>query len=216
MPNQAITCPWCGTNYAEFQSNCDNCGGSLPLPEDTREDEVEQRLQAPPAPPRSIPDRHVWRVLLADGWAITAGIFGLLGGIFLLVGVILTASIVAIFVGIPFAGLGLAFSAAGVGIGVWRYQWAQGILELLRTGASVRGEIVDLFENYHVQINGRYPWTIIYRFQAEGRELQGRVTTLSRPGLEQRPGRSVYVLYDPDDLQRNTIYPTPYGYYGGF
>ena len=26
-----ITCPWCGTHYLAFQSNCSNCGGALPV-----------------------------------------------------------------------------------------------------------------------------------------------------------------------------------------
>ena len=26
-----VTCPWCGTNYLTFQSNCNNCGGALPV-----------------------------------------------------------------------------------------------------------------------------------------------------------------------------------------
>ena len=24
-----VVCPWCGTNYAAFQSNCSKCGGPI-------------------------------------------------------------------------------------------------------------------------------------------------------------------------------------------
>lgn len=48
---------------------------------------------------------------MADGWAITAGIFALLGAIFAGVGILLTLGIVTAFVGVPFIGLGVIFLA---------------------------------------------------------------------------------------------------------
>ena len=43
-----ITCPWCGTNYQSFQSNCSNCGGSLPLPIEKPSEIPEAQIAAPP------------------------------------------------------------------------------------------------------------------------------------------------------------------------
>jgi hypothetical protein len=61
-----ITCPWCGTNYAEFQSNCGKCGGSLPIPPQPGVAR-EEPLLAPPPAPRPIADRFAWKPVFSDG-----------------------------------------------------------------------------------------------------------------------------------------------------
>lgn len=209
-----ITCPWCGTNYREFQSNCDNCGGSLPRPEAAPSTVEAERLPAPPPPPREVPNSYVGRIFMADGWTIAGGVLALLGGIFGVVGLVLTLTLVAAFVGIPFAGLGALFLLVGVPLLIWRYSEARSTVEILRTGDAVRGEIVDVYQSYHIEVNGRHPWTVAYRFRANGREYGGKVTTLSRPDLSQQPGRPVYVIHARGAPERNTIYPRLYGYYG--
>jgi membrane protein implicated in regulation of membrane protease activity len=209
-----ITCPWCGTNYATFQSNCDNCGGSLPLPAESIPRPLAEALHVPPPAPRRLPRNYVWRILLTDGWAIVAGVFALVGAIFGLVGGALTISIVAALVGLPFAGLGVLFLAVGMPMLLWRYREAQQTVEVLREGEAALGEIVSVYQNYHVQVNGRYPWSIVYRFEVSGSEYEGKVNTLSQPDLSQRPGKAVYVLYSRGEPGRNTIYPHLYGYYG--
>jgi membrane protein implicated in regulation of membrane protease activity len=209
-----ITCPWCGTNYASFQSNCDNCGGSLPLPAAMVRAPSTESLAAPPPPPRDVPRQVMWHILSTDGWSIAALVFSLLGLVFGLVGTALTISVIAAFVGLPFAGLGVLFLGAGIPILVWRYQVAHRTAEVLREGEATLGEIVSVRQNYHVRVNGRYPWTVEYRYEVYGREYGGRVTTLSRPDLSEQPGTPVYVLHMSDDPGQSTIYPSPYGYYG--
>ena len=47
-----ITCPWCGTSYTTFRSNCKNCGGPLPPPaEATATPPPIPDLPEPPPPP---------------------------------------------------------------------------------------------------------------------------------------------------------------------
>jgi hypothetical protein len=133
--------------------------------------------------------------------------------IFAFVGIALTLGIVTAFVGLPFAGLGLLFLSGGGALLIWRYGQAQATVELLREGEAALGEIVEIYQNYQVQINGRYPWTLAYRYEVEGREYDGRVTTLTRPDLRQQPGVTAYVLYAQDDPQQSTVYPHPYGYH---
>ena len=65
-----ITCPWCGTNYTSFQPNCDNCGGSLPLPPETAAVPSTRSLPAPPPPPRNVPRQAVWHILFSDGHVV--------------------------------------------------------------------------------------------------------------------------------------------------
>jgi hypothetical protein len=205
-----ITCPWCGTHYAKFQPNCKNCGGSLPHPPSPE----AGALPAPPPPPRQVPRGYARRILFTQGGGIVGLVFAILGAVFFPLGVGLSLAVVTLFVGLPFLILGLAFLGVGLGLLAWRYRRAQATVEVLRDGHAVLGEIAQVYENLHVQVNGRFPWTIGYRFEVHGHGYAGRVTTLSRPGLGEQPGKPVYVLYAAGDPEQNTIYPNPYGYYG--
>ena len=213
-----ITCPWCGTNYLEFQSNCDNCGGSLPLPVDSMPEPepaaIREQLPAPPLPPRQIPDKVTRRILLTDAGAIVGFVFSLLGTIFFVVGLLLTIALVTAPVGIPFAGLGLLFFAVGAGLLIWRYQHTRQIVGILRNGQAALGDITGVTQNIMVSVNNRHPWVIQYRFKVHGKSHYGKVSTLSQPDLSQRPGKPVYVLYLHDQPDQNTLYPSPYGYFG--
>ena len=149
-------CPWCGTNYLVFQSNCRICGGPLQAAEETSGLSVStENLPTPPSAPRPISKRYVWRLLSTDGWSIAAFVFGLLGVVFSLVGTGLTLGIITAFVGIPFLLLGLAFLGIGGGVLNWRYKETQKVVNVLRVGEATRGQIIEIQENYSVRINGR-------------------------------------------------------------
>jgi hypothetical protein len=204
-----ITCPWCGTHYAAFQSNCKNCGGPLPPPAHAAAPEREADLMPPPPPPRPISDSYVWRLLAADGGAIVAGIFAMLGAIFMIVGVPLTIGIITAFVGLPFAGLGIVVLGVGGLVLVRHYEAAQKTVSVLRQGEAVQGRILEVRENYNVTVNNRHPWTITYQFQMNGRDYEGKVSTLNRPDPQLRPQKTAYVLYLPEAPEVNTLYPHP-------
>ncbi|MBN1180489.1 MAG: DUF3592 domain-containing protein [Anaerolineae bacterium] len=210
-----IVCPWCGTHYETFTTNCKNCGGALPLDGVVEPERVESadRVPVPPPAPRAVPRNYVWRILLADGWSIAAIVFLAVGIPFFIVGLVLTVAVVTALVGIPFVGIGGLFTAAGVGVLGWRYSEAQQTTDVLKDGDATPGIIESVAENFHVQVNGRYPWTITYRYEVAGQPYVGRVTTLSQPDLSQHPGRRAYVLYRRENPQRSAIYPHPYGYY---
>jgi hypothetical protein len=199
-----ITCPWCGTNYATFRNNCVNCGGPLPFwAEEAAAPPPIPDVPAPPPTPRDFKNSFVWRQLLSDGWAIAAGIFSLIGGIFTLIGV----PLILVFVGIIFVPLGLLFLGAGVPILIWRYNRAQQTLNVLRVGEPALGAIVDIQESVAMEVNGRHPWTITYRFVVDGDEYQGETTTLRPVGFTHQVGQPMYVLYLPGDPAQNTVYP---------
>ena len=208
------TCPWCGTNYSIFQSNCDNCGGAMPVPVKEPSSSTEESLRVPPPAPRTMPRNYIWRLLFTDGWVIMAVVFTLIGAIFGAIGVALTVTIVAAFVGLPFAGIGVLFLVIGVPILVWRTQEAQKTVRVLQEGDPALGEIIDVVQNYNIRVNGRYPWKITYWFDVMGQEFEGSHTTLSQPDLSHQSGNPVYVLYLQDDPEQNVIYPHPFGYYG--
>lgn len=204
------TCPYCGTSYVTFRPNCQNCGAPLPPPDtDLYASLPEDQVLTPPPPPRPISDRYAWRLLLTDGVAITGGVFALLGVIFGITGLFLTVLVVTAFVGIPFALLGLVFLAVGGGLLAWRYQNASRVVRVLREGTAAIGRIVNVTENYAVQVNNRHPWSIDYQFQANGGEVTGRVTTLNPPGAQLQPGRRACILYLPEKPEINSLYPHP-------
>lgn len=214
-----ITCPWCGTNYKAFQPNCENCGGSLPLPVESAPVPIEpepatEMPLSPPLPPRKIPNKVMRRMLLTDAGIITGGIFLLIGVIFFVVGMALVLAIVTLPVGLPFAGLGFIFLVVGGVLFFWRYENARQIVSILRDGQAALGEITHVAQNYHVQVNGRFPWVIEYRYKIHGQSYQDKLSTLSQPDLGQQPGKAVYVLYKQDAPEKSTLYPSPYGYYG--
>lgn len=201
-----ITCPWCGTNYAAFQPNCKNCGGPLPLPSKPGAIDPAE-TPAPPPAPRPIANSYAWKLVFSDGWFITGMVFGILGVVFSCVGLGLV--FVFLLLGAIFVLLGVPFLGAGVAALAWRYQRARKTVQVLQVGAAARGEIVAVEQNYNVEVNGRHPWKITYRFQAMGRSLDGEVTTLNVPGPQLQPGRTIWALYLPEAPENNVIYPHP-------
>ncbi len=210
MNNGLIVCPWCGTNYLVFQSNCKNCGGRLPAvgtavaasgsPDD---------LPLPPPAPRPVSERYVWRLLSANGTAIGGGILGLLGLIFALVGAPLAFAGVTAFVGIPFFLIGVVLLAIGGWLFIGQFKDAQKQVDALRTGEATRGRITEVREDLTVQVNGRNPWSIRYQFEVNGHSYEGEVSTLNSVGEQLREGKTAWVLYLPTAPQWSSIYPHP-------
>ena len=206
-----ITCRYCGTSYTTFQPTCQKCGGALELPDAQAVERTGESIAPPPPAPRQVPGNYAWRILGSDGWAITGGVFLLVGAIFGVVGIGLTLGIITAFVGLPFAGLGVLMLAGGAGLVTWRFQKAQKTVQVLKEGEAVLGEMVDVRQNLHVRVNGRHPWTAVYRYVVDGRPYEGKVVTLVRPDPRLQAGEGVYVLYQPGEPGLSTIYPHPYG-----
>jgi hypothetical protein len=202
-----ITCPWCGTSYISFQSNCGKCGGPIPpLPKETV---TEPELIPPPMAPRPFADNYAWKLVFSDGWAVASLVFVLLGGIFTIVGIPLTLGIITAFVGLPFTGMGILFLAAGGIIFNNSLQKARVTVNVLREGQAVIGKIENVEMNYNIRVNNRNPWIIQYSYQVNGTDYEGQISTLNQPGPLLQTNRSAYVLYLPDAPQNNSLYPHP-------
>lgn len=204
-----ITCPYCGTNHLEFQSNCKNCGAPLPAPELVAEAARRRQLVMPPPPPREIANSFAWKLMLTDGWGIVSFILLFLGAIFAFTGAGLTAGLITAFVGLPFLCFGVGFLGGGGYLFYWRWGIAQTQLNVLRQGLSTTGEITKLEQDYNVTVNGRNPWRISYKFSLKGEEYEGVVTTLNDPADNLAPGRPAAILYLPEAPQHNGLYPHP-------
>jgi hypothetical protein len=159
--------------------------------------------------PRSISDNFAWKLIFADGWAIAAFVFLMVGGIFAITGIPLTLALVTAFVGIPFAVLGILFLIAGGVIFQRSFQKARTTVQVLRQGEAAHGHIESVDMNYSVRVNGRHPWIIKYAFQLHGKNYEGQVTTLNEPGPQLEAGNATYVLYLPDTPEANALYPHP-------
>jgi len=203
-----ITCPWCGTNYLDFRPNCQNCGGPLPLPPQPGEAREAPFIMPPPAP-RPIADSFAWKLLYSDGWFIAGMIFSILGVTFSCIGVSFLLAVVTMLIGLPFALLGFAFLIGGCAIIFWRYQKARTTVRVLQVGQAVRGEIVSVEQNLNVRVNQQHPWEIVYRFSVSGGSFEGKVSTLKKLPETLQVGKSVAVLYLPENPAHNAIYPHP-------
>ncbi len=205
-----IVCPWCGTQYRDFQPNCKNCGGPLHIrAEEMAAAVTTEDLPYPPPAPRAISENYIWKLLGGDGWWITALVFGLLGLIFCLVGGPLTLAIITAFVGLPFLLLGILFLGAGSAVFFWRYQEMMKVVRVLREGQLAAGKITQVVENTAVSVNGRHPWRIDYTYHASGQTFTGRVSTLNPPNQHLQEGKSARILYLPDEPQISSLYPHP-------
>jgi membrane protein implicated in regulation of membrane protease activity len=209
MNNGLIICPWCGTNYLVFQSNCKNCGGRLPAAGAAVASTDSPDTLPPPPAPRPISERYVWRLLSSNANAIGGGILAFLGLIFGLVGAPLAIAGVTAFVGIPFFLLGVILLAIGGWMFIGQYKDAQKLVHALRTGEATHGRIVEVQENHAVQVNGRNPWSIRYQFEVNGHSYEGTVSTLNAVGDQLREGETAWVLYLPTAPQWSSIYPHP-------
>jgi hypothetical protein len=214
-----ITCPRCNAKYQEFQFECDQCGASLPLPPadgsgpERSADLANDDPIAPSMPPRQVPQMALGRLLRSQPGAILGGIF-LLVELFILVVVTIAMSPIFRTSGSLFFILfNLGFIVIGAVLFIRGLQKALRTVKILRDGQAALGEITDVSQNYRVRINNRHPWIIQYEFKVFGSHYQGELSTLSQPDADYQPGKVIYVLYQQDDPQKNTLYPGIFGYF---
>jgi hypothetical protein len=81
--------------------------------------------------------------MLAGAWSMRAVIFALIGSIFSLVGLVLTIAILTAFVGLPLLGIGILFLGGGGAVLYWRYKEALIMMNILRNGEAVRGQVTS-------------------------------------------------------------------------
>ena len=213
-----ITCPKCGTQYQEFQFECDRCGAPLPLPpaDGSGSEEitpVSDEPIAPSMPPRQVPTMALWRLLRRQPSAIVGGIFLLIELLIFGVVTIAISSFVSLSDSLFFLLFNLGFIMIGAVLFFIGFQKAQQTVRIMRDGQAALGEITEVSLNYSVRINNRHPWIIQYSFKVFGSDYQGKMSTLSQPDEDYQPGKAVYVLYQQDNIQKNTLYPGIFGYF---
>ena len=188
-----ITCGWCNTHYTNWQSKCDSCGGPMPpMP--------GMELGPPPPPaPRELPKGFAFRTRFSGNIATLVGL------VFFGVGSILT---IAFLFAHPLAALFPLFFALG-GFGMLRYglTTAGNTLRAFREGIAVAGRVHSVGLDHTQQVNGKYPYKLLYHFDIGSYTHEGRVISFDSTLSQRRQGQPLWVLYVENAPDKNTLYP---------
>ncbi|MBN1150407.1 hypothetical protein JXA84_04195 [candidate division WOR-3 bacterium] len=205
-----MTCPWCGTIETETRTNCKNCGGPLPVLRTVFIDEDEEFLfDPPPLPPRQISDSYVKKIAASNALFIMSFVFSIVGGCFGLVGFILTILLITAVIGIPFLILGTVILVFGIFTLKNQYELAKEKVNVLRIGEATEGKIASYEENKNITVNKKHPKIIKYEFFLNYIKYTGEITTYKDLSHLYYEGKKVWILYMPENPEKNTLYPHP-------
>ncbi len=189
-----ITCGWCNRRYAQWQSQCDSCGGPLPARPGM---ELGPR---PPDAPRALPKGFVTRACITRNLSTLLGLGFLVLPAFMLVPMLMNKLwLPALFPGF-FALGGIGLLRQGIGRG-------RGLLRAFRHGAVEEGKVVSIGRDYNTTVNGSHPWKLTYHFHVNGQWHEGKLTSFDSTLSKRQPGQPLWVLYLPGQPEVNTLYP---------
>lgn len=189
-----ITCGWCGRNYPVWSSQCEGCGGSLPLPPDM------DPGSEPPAAPRVFPPGFE----RSTKWS--GNVASLVGLVFFLVGSLLT-TVMVITGNVLIALFPLLFVISGLGFLFYGRMRATRTLTAFRDGIAVRGSIVSVETDTSQVINGKNPWSVTYDFPVDNERTKSTQTCFDASVLRLKHGQPIWVLYMSSDPRQSTLYP---------
>lgn len=182
MTGPTLPCGWCGTSNRDLSNtNCVNCGGPLPPPPTLPRDELGVE---PPPVPRVIPAPYRRRVLY---WKNVNVIIGMAFTI------VFCWSIIFPIIGIPLWYFGRKKALAR--------------LEALERGQAAPARLVSVRLDSSIQMNGRSPWKILYTFDTAQGIKEGWVHAWEALHSRREEGEAFWVVYLPDDPDRNTPWP---------
>ncbi len=201
MSVEFISCPWCGQRNPDTAPECRKCGGPLPV-------RGGDPGPLPPPPPRPLPKGYKRRML----WKNSP--INLIGGIFALVGVGIAClfPVIGLFSGlwlfILIGGfMGLIFGGLGGGLLYYGLRQAYSKIRPYEHGLAVEGEILEIFRDPSIEVNGRNPWAVTYLYTVNGEPREGRTLTWKHAPKLLSAGDKVHVLYLPEDPDQSVLYP---------
>ncbi len=93
--------------------------------------------------------------------------------------------------------VGLAIGAAGAGIIGWARRRAAHDRRLMEAGLGVDATVTDIVES-PLRINRQTRWNVCYRYEFNGRKLEGKSRALPGPEVADfKPGLRVRIKVDP-------------------
>ena len=180
-----ITCSWCRAWLPQHPGvKCPICGGPLAPPAG------EGLGEAPPPPPRTLPEQFVKQVMFSKN------VFAIVGLVFLIVGA-LTA---ILLIGIIFLVIGYLLWSKG-------RRRAAAEVEVLKSGVGTEGRIVSVDFDTTQSINGRHPYRIGYAYSVNGAQIEGTATAWEPSHGERTPGTPVWVVYAPGTPSQSSLWP---------
>lgn len=149
------------------------------------------------------------REYLTSGLGIVSLVFTILGTAFTSMGLALIAFPALQTNGFTFLCAGGGFLVVGLGLAAMRLRTIRRRAWLRESGMESRGTIIDVVQNPLVRLNGRRPWIVRYRYEAQGSEYQGRDTMMDLPA-EYEQGAGVAVKFNPMQLNESVLNRGPH------
>src|SRR5262245_13025374 len=153
-----ITCGWCQTTYAAYRPDCESCGG--PLPPRPGDDPGPPPPELPRDVPKTFSRRMIWGPYDKGLVSLGAGsAFGALG---------LSLSTEEYLGLVLFCGAAFLAGLAGLANAVWSSSRGHMLVDVFRSGAAARGQIVKVeFLDQRVQTQRQDPWQIDYTYTVD-------------------------------------------------
>ena len=197
-----INCPWCTQRNNQADLECRKCGG--PLPTMSGSDPGPN----PPLPPRTLPQGYKQKMMFRNSPLTLIGIIFFfvgfpLGIIFTIVGLIPGMWLMIVIGG----GIGGLFTLLGIGMGYFGIQQGLKKIRPFEHGHATIGEIVEIYQDTSISVNGRFPWAVIYTFRFQGIEFEGKAISWNRAVQNHAVKDRVHVLYLMNDPEQSVIYP---------
>jgi len=200
--DEFVICPWCGQRNPANALECRQCGGPLPAAKG------QDPGSPPPPPPRALPKGYKAKVFWKESpelyIAVGFIIFGALFGCSFTAAGAAAGGLVFAGIGILFGGLFLVIGGAVLYSGI---RHGASKIRPYERGASVLGEITEIYRDTSIEVNGRNPWAVQYQFEANGAAIEGKTRTWKYAPKLKGIGDKVYVLYLPEDPEQNVLYP---------
>jgi hypothetical protein len=104
--------------------------------------------------------------------------------------------------------LPVLFFAVGISFITQGIKRAIRVLDAFRNGVPIKGLVTSVKEDQTTTVNGKHPWIIVYTFEMEGYQRQGRTVTFDAETATRLWGRvPVWVLAVEGNPERSTLYP---------
>jgi hypothetical protein len=132
-------------------------------------------------------------------------ILSLVGGVFFVIGGILTFAL--LFLGGWPALFPLLFALGGYAMMRSGRRSAAATLNAFTRGTAVKGKVVSVTMDYSQSINGQHPWKLVYHFPVGGEWQEGIAVSWDSTVTMRAAGQPLWVLYLPEDPEQNTLYP---------
>lgn len=175
-----------------------------PAPPSERAALLEPDSARPPPAPRDIPRGTTG---MAGGFVLL-----LVGGIFTAVASVMILSGLGLLIAGQSAGwfmtlFPMIHLTVGVGLLTYALRGKAKRRAVIANGHVAMARIGETGVDRSTKINGRSPYRIGYDFEVSGFRYSGKRSTMNERITRHRVGDRIWVLYDPDDPDRNVEWP---------